>query len=328
MSWGYLGRRFLYMIALLILSSILSFTIINLPPGDYLTSYLMQLDAAGSDMAEQLAAALRHQYGLDRPLHIQYWKWVTGIFRGNLGLSFEWNRPVWDLVMERLPMTLVVSISTTILSYMIAIPVGVYAATHQYSAGDMLATLLSFMGMAIPGFLFALFLMLVFYKYFGVPIGGLFSTQYANAPWSWDKLADLLRHLWVPLIVVGLSGTAVNVRVMRANLLDELSKPYVITGRAKGLTERRLLVKYPVRVALNPVISGIGWVFPSLLSGQTIVAVVLNLPTTGPLLLRSLLSQDMYLAGSITLMICALTVMGMFVSDLLLGVADPRIRLS
>jgi len=231
MTWSYASKRFLYMILLLILSSVLSFVVINLPPGDFLTSYLMTLEAAGSDVQEQLAAALRTQYGLDRPLHIQYLKWMSNVLRGNFGMSFEWNRPVIGLVLERLPMTLVVSISTLIVGYLIAIPVGIYSATHQYSPGDMLFTVFGFIGMAVPNFLFALFLMFTFYKYFDTPLGGLFSPQYQNAPWTWAKLADLLKHLWVPLIVIGLAGTAVNIRVMRANLLDELSKPYVETAR-------------------------------------------------------------------------------------------------
>ncbi len=327
MTWSYAVRRFSYMLLLLLLSSVLSFVIINLPPGDYLTSYLMTLEAAGSDTQEQLAAALRRQYGLDQPVYIQYAKWMTKMARGDFGMSFEWNRPVKDLVAERIPMTLVVTISTLILGYLIAIPVGIYSATHQYSPGDMLATVFGFIGMAVPNFLFALFLMFIFYKYFDLPLGGLFSAEFQDVAWSWAKLADLLRHLWVPLIVVGLSGTAVNIRVMRANLLDELQKPYVETARAKGLPERRAILRYPVRVALNPIISGIGWAFPQILSGATIVSVVLNLPTVGPLLLRSLMSQDMYVAGTITLFICALTVIGMFVSDLLLAMADPRIRL-
>ena len=327
MTWSYATRRFSYMVLLLLLSSVLSFIIINLPPGDFLTSYIMTLEAGSSESREELAAALRAQYGLDQPVYIQYAKWMGKIVRGDFGMSFEWNRPVKDLVAERIPMTLVVSISTLIVGYLIAIPVGIYSATHQYSLGDMAATVFGFIGMAVPNFLFALFLMFMFYKYFNLPLGGLFSAQYQNAPWTWAKLADLLRHLWVPLIVVGLGSTAVNIRVMRANLLDELQRPYVETARAKGLPERRVILRYPVRVALNPIISGIGWAFPQILSGATIVSVVLGLPTVGPLLLRSLISQDMYVAGTITLFICALTVVGMFVSDLLLAVADPRIRL-
>jgi len=327
MTWTYAVKRFSYMLLLLVLSSILSFVIINLPPGDYLTSYLMTLEAAGSDTQEELAAALRAQYGLDQPIYIQYYRWVTKMFHGDFGMSFEWNRPVLDLVAERIPMTLVVTISTLILQYLIAIPVGIYSATHQYSPGDMLATVLSFTGTAIPNFLFALILMFVFYKYFNLPLGGLFSAEFQDAPWTWAKVADLLRHLWVPLIVVGLSGTAVNIRVMRANLLDELQKPYVETARAKGLPEGQALMRSPVRVAINPIISGIGWAFPQILSGATIVSVFLNLPTVGPLLQRSLMSQDMYVAGTITLFVCVLTVIGMFVSDLLLAVADPRIRM-
>jgi peptide/nickel transport system permease protein len=327
MTWSYATRRFSYMVLLLLLSSVLSFIIINLPPGDFLTSYIMTLEAGSSESREELAAALRAQYGLDQPVYIQYAKWMGKIVRGDFGMSFEWNRPVKDLVAERIPMTLVVSISTLIVGYLIAIPVGIYSATHQYSLGDMAATVFGFIGMAVPNFLFALFLMFMFYKYFNLPLGGLFSAQYQNAPWTWAKLADLLRHLWVPLIVVGLGSTAVNIRVMRANLLDELQRPYVETARAKGLPERRVILRYPVRVALNPIISGIGWAFPQILSGATIVSVVLGLPTVGPLLLRSLISQDMYVAGTITLFICALTVVGMFVSDLLLAAADPRIRL-
>ena len=327
MTWSYAARRFSYMVLLLVLSSILSFIIINLPPGDFLTSYIMTLEAGSSESREELAAALRAQYGLDQPVYVQYTKWMGKVVRGDFGMSFEWNRPVKDLVAERIPMTLVVSISTLIVGYLIAIPVGIYSATHQYSLGDMAATVFGFIGMAAPNFLFALFLMFMFYKYFNLPLGGLFSAQYQNAPWTWAKLADLLRHLWVPLIVVGLGSTAVNIRVMRANLLDELQRPYVETARAKGLPERRVILRYPVRVALNPIISGIGWAFPQILSGATIVSVVLGLPTVGPLLLRSLISQDMYVAGTITLFICALTVVGMFVSDLLLAVADPRIRL-
>lgn len=327
MTWSYAARRFSYMVLLLVLSSILSFIIINLPPGDFLTSYIMTLEAGSSESREELAAALRAQYGLDQPVYVQYTKWMGKVVRGDFGMSFEWNRPVKDLVAERIPMTLVVSISTLIVGYLIAIPVGIYSATHQYSLGDMAATVFGFIGMAVPNFLFALFLMFMFYKYFNLPLGGLFSAQYQNAPWTWAKLAVLLRHLWVPLIVVGLGSTAVNIRVMRANLLDELQRPYVETARAKGLPERRVILRYPVRVALNPIISGIGWAFPQILSGATIVSVVLGLPTVGPLLLRSLISQDMYVAGTITLFICALTVVGMFVSDLLLAVADPRIRL-
>jgi len=327
MTWSYAARRFSYMVLLLVLSSILSFIIINLPPGDFLTSYIMTLEAGSSESREELAAALRAQYGLDQPVYVQYTKWMGKVVRGDFGMSFEWNRPVKDLVAERIPMTLVVSISTLIVGYLIAIPVGIYSATHQYSLGDMAATVFGFIGMAVPNFLFALFLMFMFYKYFNLPLGGLFSAQYQNAPWTWAKLADLLRHLWVPLIVVGLGSTAVNIRVMRANLLDELQRPYVETARAKGLPERRVILRYPVRVALNPIISGIGWAFPQILSGATIVSVVLGLPTVGPLLLRSLISQDMYVAGTITLFICALTVVGMLVSDLLLAVADPRIRL-
>jgi peptide/nickel transport system permease protein len=323
---AYIGRRFLHMMVLLIAVSVVSFAVINLPPGDYLTSYIVQLESSGAEVREDEAAALRAQYGLDLPVYAQYAKWMWNLLRGDFGLSFEWNRPVGELIAERLPFTLVTSIVTATLTYVIAIPVGIYSATHQYSAGDWVFTVIGFLGMAIPNFLLALFLMFLFYKFFNISIGGLFSQKYIDAPWSFAKFKDLINHLWVPVLVVGMSGTASVIRRMRGVLLDELNRPYVTTARAKGLTENRLLLKYPVRIAMNPIISTIGWLVPWIFSGNAIVSIVLNLPTMGPLLLRSLLSQDMFIAGSITLVLSSLTVVGMFLSDLLLGWTDPRIR--
>jgi peptide/nickel transport system permease protein len=323
---SYIGRRFLHMIVLLIAVSVVSFAVINLPPGDYLTSYIVQLESSGAEVREDEAAALRAQYGLDLPLYAQYAKWMWNLLRGDFGLSFEWNRPVSELIAERLPFTLVTSAVTAMLTYVIAIPVGIYSATHQYSAGDWVFTVIGFLGMATPNFLLALFLMFLFYRYFDISIGGLFSQKYIDASWSFAKFKDLVNHLWVPVLVVGMSGTASVIRRMRGVLLDELNRPYVTTARAKGLTENRLLLKYPVRIAINPIISTIGWLVPWIFSGNAIVSIVLNLPTMGPLLLRSLLSQDMFIAGSITLILSSLTVVGMFISDLLLGWTDPRIR--
>lgn len=315
------------MIVLLLAVSVVSFAVINLPPGDYLTSYIVQLESTGAEVTEERAASLRKQYGLDLPLYGQYAKWMWNLIRGDFGLSFEWNRPVGGLIAERLPMTLATSAVTATLTYAIAIPIGIYSATHQYSPGDWVFTVIGFLGMAIPNFLLALFLMFLFYKFFNISIGGLFSQKYIDAPWSWARFQDLISHLWVPVLVVGMSGTASVIRRMRGVLLDELNRPYVTTARAKGLTENRLLLKYPVRIALNPIISTIGWLIPWIFSGNAIVSIVLNLPTMGPLLLRSLLSQDMFIAGSITLILSSLTVVGMFMSDLLLGWTDPRIRL-
>jgi peptide/nickel transport system permease protein len=324
--FAYLIRRFLYMFILLVAVSVVSFFVINLPPGDYLTSYIVSLESAGAEVTDEQVATLKRQYGLDLPLYAQYGKWMWNLLHGDFGLSFEWNRPVGDLLAERLPMTLIVSTCTALFTYIIAIPIGIYSATHQYSIGDLFFTVVGFIGMAVPNFLLALFLTFIFYKYFNISIGGLFSPKYTDAPWSLAKVWDMITHLWVPIIVVGTAGTASVIRRMRGVLLDELNKPYVETARAKGLKETKLLFKYPVRIALNPIVSTIGWLLPWIFSGSTIASIVLNLPTLGPLLLRSLMSQDMFVAGSITLILSALTVIGMFISDMLLGWLDPRIR--
>jgi peptide/nickel transport system permease protein len=324
---AYIARRLLYMIPTLVLISVVSFVIIQLPPGDFLTTYAAGLAAQGETVDPAVLAALRQRYGLGEPFHVQYWKWITGIvLRGDFGQSFEWNRPVADLIWNRLGLTVMLSVATLLFVWAVALPIGIYSALRKYSIGDYVATFVGFIGLATPNFLLALILMYVGFAYFGQSVGGLFSPQYLDQPWSWAKILDLLAHLWIPMVVIGTAGTAGLIRVMRANLLDEIGKPYVVTARAKGLPERRLLVKYPVRVALNPFVSTVGWILPGLISGEAIVAIVLSLPTTGPLLLRALTSQDMYLAGSFILMLSLLTVVGTLVSDLLLAWLDPRIR--
>lgn len=324
---AYILRRLLYMIPTLIIISMISFVIIQLPPGDYLTSLIAQLASSGESMEQGQVAALRERYGLDQPVWIQYWKWISNIvFYGDFGMSFEWNRPVSDMIWERLGLTFLISFVTLLFVWAVALPIGIYSAVRQYSLGDYVFTFLGFVGLAVPNFLLALLLMYFSFAVFGQSVGGLFSPQYVDAPWSWEKVFDLVGHLWIPVIVIGTSSMAALIRVMRANLLDELYKPYVVTGRAKGLPEWRLIIDYPVRVALNPFISTIGWILPSLVSGAVIVSVVLSLPTTGPMLLQSLLSQDMYLAGSIILLLSVLTVIGTLISDILLAWLDPRVR--
>jgi peptide/nickel transport system permease protein len=322
----YILRRIAYMVLILVAVSIVSFIIIQLPPGDYLTTYILTLKEAGHEVDEAQIAALEKRYGLDKPPVMQYLWWVWNMLHGDFGRSFEWNLPVLELVMERLPLTVILSLSTLLFTYAVAIPIGIYSATHQYSIGDFMATIFGFIGLAVPNFLFALILMWVLYSAFGLSIGGLFSQEYLQAEWSWPKFVDLLKHLPVPLLVIGMAGTAGLIRVMRGSLLDELRKQYVVTARAKGVSEGRLLFKYPVRIALNPLISSVGWALPAIVSGSTIASIVLNLPTTGPLLFRALVSQDMYLAGSSVMFLTFLTVIGILISDILLAVLDPRIR--
>ena len=324
--FGYVLRRILYMIPTLVLISVVSFIIIQLPPGDFLTSYIAQLSQTGETVDEATIAALKHRYGLDQPYYVQFFMWIWGMFHGDFGQSFEWNRPVSQLIWERLSLTVAVSTFTLILTWIISFPIGMYSATHQYSAGDYSFTFLGYIGLATPNFMIALILMWIAYSVFGASVGGLFSPQYVEAPWSWAKFVDMLGHLWIPAIVIGMGGTAGLIRTLRANLLDELHKPYVVTARAKGVPERRLLWRYPLRIAIIPFISTVGWSLPGIISGETIVAVVLSLPTTGPLLLRALQSQDMYLAGSFIMLLSFLTVLGTLISDILLGWIDPRIR--
>lgn len=323
----YVLKRLLYMIPTLIGMSVIAFLIIQLPPGDYLSSMLASMADAGQNIDEAQIARYREIYGMDDPALVQYWKWISNIiFHWDFGYSFEWKRPVWDLVVERLAPTLSITVAALLFVWAVSIPIGIYSAVRRHSIGDYAFTLLGFIGLAIPNFILALSLMYVAYKFMGQTVGGLLSPQYVDAPWTWAKVTDLVSHLWIPIIVIGTNGTAALIRILRANLTDELSKPYVITARAKGLPEYRAVLKYPVRIALNPFVSAIGWVLPELISGVTITAIVLNLPMMGPLLLRALTVQDMYLAGSIILLLGVLTLVGMLISDLLLAVLDPRIR--
>lgn len=319
-------RRILMAVPTLLAVSVVAFIIIQLPPGDYLTSYIANLRASGDALDQQEIEALADRYGLGQPMHIQYLRWMGGVLQGDFGYSMEWRVPVGDLIWERLALTVVLSFGTLMFTWLLAIPVGVLSATRQYSLVDYVATFLGFLGLGIPDFLLALVLMWIAFAYFNQSVGGLFSPEFVDAPWGWSKVADLVKHLWIPMLVLGTSGTAGLIRTMRANLLDELHKPYVTTARAKGLTEKRVVWKYPVRVALNPFVSTVGWTLPQLVSGSTIVSVVLSLPTTGPLLLRALTSQDMYLAGSFVFMLSVLTVIGTLLSDILLAWVDPRIR--
>jgi peptide/nickel transport system permease protein len=324
----YIANRFFAGILTIWAASILSFAIIQLPPGDYVTAYIAQLQSMGTVVTAQEAAALRIQYGLDQPIYIQYFKWIGLMLQGNFGMAMEYNRPVLEVIGDRLALTMVVSLAAVVFIWVVALPIGIYSAVRQYSIGDYFFTFLSFVGVAIPNFMLALILMYVGFKYLGISnIGGLFSPQYLSAPWSWGKIWDLIKHLPLPAIILGLAGTAELVRIMRANLLDELRKPYVVTARAKGLAETRVILKYPVRAALNPFASTIGYIFPFIVSGSIIVSLVLSLPTVGPLLFKALIAQDLFLAGTILLLLATLTVIGTFISDLVLMWVDPRIRL-
>ncbi|WP_460449785.1 ABC transporter permease [Alsobacter sp. SYSU BS001988] len=324
----FIAKRVLWMIPSLVVISFMAFVLIQLPPGDYVTTYIATLAASNEVVDQNTAADLRARFGLDQPMIVQYWKWISGILlRGDFGLSFEWQQPVGDLIWERMALTLVLTFATLLATWGLALPIGIFSAVRKYSIGDYIATFFSFLGLAIPSFLLALVLMYIAAVEWGQEVGGLFSEQYLNAPWSLAKVWDLMGHLWIPVIILAVSGTASLIRVMRANMLDELNKAYVTTARAKGLSEFRLLMKYPVRLALNPFISTIAWLLPNLVSGSIIVAIVLSLPTAGPLLLQSLMSQDMYLAGAFILLICTLTLIGSLISDILLALVDPRIRL-
>ena len=327
MLLNYLLKRCSWMVLTVILVSIISFIVIQLPPGDFLTTYIATLTASGQSVDESEVAALKARYGLDRPIYVQYYIWISGIVtRGDFGQSFQWNRPVKELIWERVWFTVILSGASLVFSWVVAIPIGIYSAVNKYSIMDYIVTFLGFIGLSTPNFMFALVLMWVLYSYFGISPGGLFSEQFIDAPWSWARMADMAQHLVVPVIVTGTAGTAGLIRTLRARLLDELNRPYVTTARAKGLPPWELLIKYPVRLAILPFISTIGWVLPQLISGGIIVAIVLNLPTVGPMLHRALTSQDMYLAGSIILITSVLTVIGTLISDLLLAWLDPRIR--
>jgi len=324
---SYVARRFLYMLLMLLLGSMVSFLIITLPPGDYVSYYVARISASGVNISEEDLAGLRALYGLDQPWYIQYLKWLFRFVQGDLGRSFSWNnQPVAQLIWERLPMTILVAFGSLIVTYVIAIPIGVYSAVRQYSFADYLFTFIGFIGLSVPSFLLALVVMMYANSIFGISIGGLFSPQYDQAPWSPAKVMDLLAHLPVPLVVIGLAGTAHLVRTMRATLLDELRKPYVQTARAKGVEEWELLRTYPVRVALVPIVATIGWALPAIFSGSVIVGIVLNLPTIGPLLYSALTTEDLFLAASTVMISMALTLIGTFISDILLAIVDPRIH--
>ena len=323
----YFIRRILAMIPTLLIISLLIFIIIQLPEGDYLSSYIAELESQGEAVNKEKIAFLREQYGFDKPFYQQYFKWILGLLRGDLGYSFEFGLPVADVVGDRLFLTFLVSFATILFTWIVSFPIGVYSATHQYSWADHGLTFLGFLGLATPNFLLALVLLYVANVYFGTSIGGLMEPEYLGQPMSWGKFLSVLEHLWIPVVVIGTSGTAGMIRRLRANLLDELQKQYVITGRAKGLPPFKLLVKYPLRMSLNPFIADIGNLLPQVVSGAAIVSVVLSLPTTGPMLLDALRSQDMYLAGSFLMFLSLLTVFGMFLSDVALAILDPRIRL-
>jgi peptide/nickel transport system permease protein len=324
---AYIGRRALLAVFTVWAISVLAFAIIQLPPGDYVTSYIAQMASTGSVVSEEEAQTLRIQYGLGQPMYVQYLKWMQQVVQGNFGMSMEWRRPVGEVIGERLWLTVVVSVAALILTWGLALPIGIYSAVRQYSVGDYVATFIGFIGLAVPNFLLALVLLYLGFVFFNANIGGLFSPELQDAPWSGARVWDLLKHLPIPALILGLAGTAQQIRIMRANLLDELRKPYVVTARSKGLTEARVILKYPVRVALNPFASTIGYTLPYIVSGSIIVSLVLGLPTVGPLLLKALIAQDMFLAGTIVLLLGLMTVIGTLVSDILLVWIDPRIRL-
>ncbi len=322
----YVFHRILLLVPTLLVIAAGSFAIIQLPPGDYLTSYIANLAASGEDVNQDEIDALRARYGLDRSFLHQFLRWLWGFVRGEFGQSFEYEKPVRTLIGERLLLTVILSLSAIVFTWVVAIPIGIYSAIRQYSIADHLVTAIGFLGLAVPNFLAALILRSIGYTYFDVVAIGLFSEEFIEASWSFAKVIDLLQHLFIPVVVLGTAGTAALIRIMRGNLLDEISRQYTITARAKGLGETRLLFKYPVRLAINPLVSSIAWLLPEVISGATITAVVLSLPTTGPMLLRALLSQDMFLAGTFLMFLACLTVLGTFVSDILLAVIDPRIR--
>jgi peptide/nickel transport system permease protein len=322
----YILKRLVLLPALLFLFSVVVFAIVQAPPGDFLTTYVATLASSGSSISAEQVDALRREYGLDQPVWIQYLKWMENLAKGNLGLSLEYQRPNVELIGERLVLTMVLALLSFVFTWVVAIPAGIYSAMHPRSAVDYVLTVVNYVGVATPNFMLALVLMWGAFAYFGISVTGLFSPDFVDAPWSAARVLDLLRHVWLPAVVLGVAGTARLTRVMRANLLDELNKPYVTTARAKGLSEWRLVVRYPARLALNPLVSTIGWYLPALFSGSLIVATVMNLPNIGPLLLRALINQDMYLAGSILLIYCFLTIIGTLISDVLLAWLDPRIR--
>lgn len=319
-------RRIMASLATLIALSVVTFIIIDLPPGDYITTYAAKLRERGDQINQTTIDALRERYGFDEPILVRYAKWMINLLQGDFGRSFLYNQPVTELIGERVLLTMVVSGATLLISWGIALPIGIYSAVKPYSIWDYLFTIIGFIGLAVPGFLLTLIVMYIAFRYFGITIGGLFSPEYVNAPWSMGRISDLLQNMGIPIFILGLGGTAELIRILRANLLDELNKPYVMTARAKGLRERGMILRHPVRVALNPFLSTAGWMLPELASGSVIVASILGLPLIGPLLLEALKAQDMYLAGALILLLGVLTIIGTFLSDLLLAWIDPRVR--
>ena len=324
---SFLARRLVLALITTWAISVIAFAIIQLPPGDYVTAYIAQLEAQGDFVSEDEAVNLRAEYGLDQPFPVQYYKWLRQAVRGNFGVAMEYRRPVSDVIGDRLILTAALTFTSIIFTWILAIPIGIYSAVKQYSIGDYTFTFIGFIGLGVPNFLLALVVLYAGFVWFGANVGGLFSPEYVDAPYSVAKVLDLLNHLWMPSLILAIAGTAQLIRVLRANLLDELRKPYVVTARAKGLSEWRVVLKYPFRVAMNPLISTIGYLLPLIVSGSIIVSVVMSLPTVGPLLLKALIAQDMFLAGTIIMMIGLMTVVGTFISDILLAWVDPRIRL-
>ena len=323
----YIVRRLVLVIPVVFVISVVIFLIIQLPPGDYLTTYINNLKTSGIEVSESQAESLKRQYGLDQPVYTQYYLWMKNmVLHGDFGRSFQWNKPVKTILMERVPLTMAISLATTLFVFAVAIPIGVYSATHKYSTLDYTFTFVGFFGLSVPGFLLALVLMWVIYSLTGATVSGLFSAQYADAPWSMGKLMDLSKRIWFPMIIIGMSGTAGLIRVMRGNLSGRTPEAIRRHRTAKGLPEREVLFRYPVRIAVNPIISTIGWILPAIVSGEVLVSIVLNLPTLGPVLLQAVRFQDMYLAGSICLILSILTIVGTLIGDLLLVWLDPRIR--
>jgi peptide/nickel transport system permease protein len=323
---SYIVRRVLLAVPTIIAISVIAFIVIELPPGDYASTYVMRQQWAGREVTPEMEEVLRHRWGLDRPAYVRYFFWVRNFVTGDFGQSHDLGVPVRDVLLSRLAGTMLVTVAALLFSWLTAFPIGLYSALRQYSAGDYFWTFAGFLGLSIPNFLLALVLMFVSFRYLGAGIGGLFSAEYQEAPWSLAKVFDLLQHLWIPVVVVGTAGTASLIRILRANLLDELKKPYVEAARARGLNEIRLVIKYPLRIAVNPFVSSIGWVLPSLISGAVITAVVLDLPTAGPIFLQALRSEDMALAGAFVVLIGVMTVAGILISDIILAILDPRIR--
>jgi peptide/nickel transport system permease protein len=323
----YIAQRLLLLPFLLLVYSFVIFAIIQAPPGDFLTAYVATLSASGTSISAEQVQALRHDYGLDQSFIVQYLRWLQNLLSGKLGVSLEYQRPNAELIGEQLVLTVALALMSFVFTWLIAVPAGIYSATHQRSIIDHVLTVINYIGVATPNFMLALVLMWIAFAYFGVSVTGLFSPDYVDAPWSLARVSDLARHIWLPAVVLGVAGTARLTRIMRANLLDELNKPYVMTARAKGMREWRLVLRYPVRLAFNPLVSTIGWYLPQLFSGSLIVATVMNLPNIGPLLLRALINRDMYLAGAVLLIYSFLTIVGTLLSDVLLALIDPRIRM-